>query len=138
MLFMSQQLAYIVSEFKDFKVLGLSEAVSVKLFDKGIDVFSMPTDFLTVAKHSTDIDYYPYSKTHNYSKLYDVFLSEPGKLFCNSLGIDTSKIKRYPYEINNPDYFDARSLLDEMPSGSKFNSIHQKVTFKQKNKQYFE
>lgn len=134
MLFMPQRLAYILLELNQFKVSGLSEAVSVKLFSRGIDVFSMPTNFLTVAKHSTDIDYYPYSKTHNYSKLYDILLSEPGKSFCNSLGMDTSKIKKYPYEINNPEYFDARSLLDEMPSGSKFNSIHQKITFIQKNK----
>jgi len=132
MLFMPQHLAYIILQLQQFKVSGLSEAVSVKLFSKGVDVFSMPTDFLTDSKHSTDIDYYPYSKTHNYSKLYNVLLSEPGKLFCNAVGIDTSKIKRYPYEINNPEYSDARSLLDEMPSGSKFNSIHQKITFIQK------
>lgn len=138
MLFMPQRFARLVTESSQFKVSGLSEAVSVKLFKNGIDIVSMPTGFFEVSRHLTDTDYCPYSKTHNYSKLYDTLLSEPGKLFCNSLGIDTSKIKRYPYEINDPEYFDATSSLDEMPSGSKFNSIHQRIVLKQKNKQYFQ
>jgi hypothetical protein len=135
MLFLSKDLAILMEKTQHLKVLGVSEELSVRLYEQGATIASMPYSFAQ-SIHTDSFEYRPYSRTHNYSRIYSTLLSDSGQNFCKDAGIRVFNMKKYPYEINDVLYFDPISSLDESPSGSKFHSIKQKIMFSEMNKQY--
>lgn len=136
MIFMPAHLGFIFKDCDVFKVLGLSEAISIKLNNLKVKILSLPSNRATKIDLKNPIEYFPYSKTHNYSKLYDLLNSESGKEFCTEIGISLQKFKKYPYEMNDVEYHDPVSSLDQKPGGEKFHSDYRAITFKQRGKVY--
>jgi hypothetical protein len=136
LLFMPSHLGFIFKECDMFKVLGLNEAISIKLNNLKIEILSLPSSTVTKTKEKSPIEYIPYSKTHNYSKFYDLLGQESSKAFCTKIGVSVQNMKRYPYEMNDVLYSSPISSLDQKPGGEKFHSDYRTITFKQKGKKY--
>lgn len=96
--------------FPDYiKYNGVEEILSLELFTKGVDIYSMPSNFYSITNISTlETLYVPFSINHNYNEAID--LLQTGKNKFHSVVNREKTIKDFS-EYHNFDFM----LLNKLP-----------------------
>lgn len=114
--------------FPDYiKYNGVEEILSLELFTKGIDIYSMPSDFYSITNVSTlETLYVPFSINHNYNEAID--LLQTGKNKFHSIVNrertikDFSEYHEFDFMLLNKLPFDTNDVLYD-PEKLNFNRV---------------
>jgi hypothetical protein len=114
------------------KYYGFEEIMSVQLYSKGVPIYSTPTDLYYVLPYNQLEDfniYVPFSKTHNYNEVIELFQNNKNKYieinsqqilrFSQYHNFDFSSLKYLPYPKNDVAYSTQDSRFDKM-DGRRF------------------
>lgn len=95
------------------KYYGVDEYMSIDLINKGIDIYSLPSDTFKYMSPSLERrGYIPFSLNHNYNDLLDILIhKKSSKLryqdpsdFIKIHGINTLKLYNLPFDFNDIEY----------------------------------
>jgi len=128
--FNSENNGYILPRY--LKYSGFEEVFSLQCFEKGIDIFSCPSDMYTedLVNGFNDYDtYVPFSRIHNYNQVIKLFQSGSNDYVTIDKNVIDSFIEFHkfnfknlaplPYEKNDVSYATQDSVFDKM-DGRRF------------------
>lgn len=120
------------------KYYGFEEVFSLQLFFKNIDIYSAPSDLCSINTYNQLEDFFiyvPFSKSHNYNEVIDLFKNGNNKYY----NIDINKIKHFcifhgfrfdllsylPYPKNDVSYSTQDSKFDKIGGRRFLDNIKQ-------------
>jgi hypothetical protein len=116
------------------KYYGEEEYISMDLLNRGIDIYSLPSNYYKkVSQPIHERGYVPFSLNHNYNEVLDLLINnktsklvylDPSK-FLSATGIDVSRLSTLPFDFNDIEY-DRHSSLDAVGGRryiEKLNSV---------------
>jgi hypothetical protein len=104
------------------KYYGEEEYISMDLLSRGLDIYSLPSDYYKkVSLPIHERGYIPFSLNHNYNEVLDLLINnktsklvylDPSR-FLSATGIDVSGLSLLPFDFNDIEY-DRHSPLDNV------------------------
>lgn len=111
----------------ELKYNGEQEVYSINLLAAGIDIYAAPSEiYLDLEERTIENLYVPFSKDHNYGRLWGYLNNEVSNRFVDYHKIDISKIKPLPDYNNDVEYLYTDLDFAAM-NGKKFIDIPNRI-----------